>query len=341
VTAGDDAPGRGGWVPTGPPPGSDPGPADPAAGHLEGPAAHLEGPAAPHLDGPVADPDTQPLTRASIRAAQARQLSAEAEERRRTSLAEESAVPRRARLVAVGSAVALAVLVGLSALVGVASTALAVGFTSVVLAWGWVRLTDAPSPRVTATVLGAAAVAIAAAAGLTTTDPYLVWVPVAVAVSAVVVFLQQLFRSGGRPRLTEAIAASLGALAVMASGATVIPLSVYPHGGPWTLAAVLGVVGAALPVLLLGGRWSPGWVLLAALLAGTGIVVAAAALATGIPLLGAALAGVLVAAVSHSMMRVLLALPGAASAQAAVSVGAAGVLVVGVLVYLLARIFSG
>ena len=56
---------------------------------------------------------------------------------------------------------------------------------------------------------------------------------------------------------------------------------------------------------------------------------------------GAALAGVLVAGISHSMMRVLFALPGAKTAQGAVAVGAAGVLIVGVVVYLLARIFSG
>jgi hypothetical protein len=62
---------------------------------------------------------------------------------------------------------------------------------------------------------------------------------------------------------------------------------------------------------------------------------------TGIPLTGAALAGVLAAAISHSMMRVLFALPRARATQAAVAVGAAGVLVVGVVVYLLARIFSG
>jgi hypothetical protein len=41
------------------------------------------------------------------------------------------------------------------------------------------------------------------------------------------------------------------------------------------------------------------------------------------------------------MMRVLFALPGAKTAQGAVAVGAAGVLMVGVVVYLLARIFSG
>jgi hypothetical protein len=327
VAAGDDARTAGGWVPTEPPPGAEPDPVRPVAERDPGPS--------------VTDPDTQPLTRASIRAAQAARMSAEAEERRRTSLAEESAVPRGVRVLAVGSGVALAVLVGLSGLVGSGSTALAVGFASVVLAWGWVRLTDAPSPRITAAVLSAAAVAVAAAAGLTRTDPYLVWVPVALAVSVVAVFLQQLVRGGGRVRLTEALAASAGALALMGSGSAVIPLSHYPHGGPWTVVAMSGLAASALAALLLGGRWSPGWALLAAVALGTGVAVGTAAVVTGIPLTGAALVGLLVAAISHSLMRVLFALPGARVTQAAVAVGAAGVLVVGVVVYLLARIFSG
>jgi hypothetical protein len=281
------------------------------------------------------------LTRASIRAAQAQRLSEAAEERRRASLAEESSVPRRVRVLAVATAVALAVLIGLSALVGAGSTALAVGFASVVLAWGWVRLTDAPSPHVAAVVTGAGAVAISAAAGLTRTDPYLVWVPVAVAVSVIAAFLHQVFRRGGRPRLTEGVVASVGALAVMASGAAFIPLPHYPHGGPWALVSVLGVAAAALPALLLGGRLAPGWVLLAALVLGTVAAVIAAVVATGLPLGGAALVGVLVAGISHSTLRVLLALPGARTAQGAVAAGAAGVLMVGVVVYLLARVFSG
>jgi hypothetical protein len=104
---------------------------------------------------------------------------------------------------------------------------------------------------------------------------------------------------------------------------------------------VLGVAAASLPALLLGGRLAPGWVLLAALVLGTGASVVAAVLLTGISLAGAALVGVLVSGISHSTMRVLFALPGATSAQGAVAVGAAGVLIVGVVVYLLARIFSG
>ena len=287
------------------------------------------------------EPETQPLTRASIRAAEAKRLAEEAEERRLASLAEEAAVPRAVRVLAVVTAVALAVLIGVSALVGPSSTALGVGFACVVLAWGWVRLTEAPSPVVAAAVLGAGAVAICAAAGLTRTDPFLVWVPVAVAVSVMAAFLHQVFRRGGRARLTEGVASSVGALAVMASGAALVAVPHYPHGGPWVQASVLAVAGAALPALFLGRRVTGGWVLLAAVVLGAGAAVVTAALVGEVPIGGAAVTGLLVAGISHSMMRVLFALPGARAVQSAAAVGAAAVLTVGVVVYLMARIYAG
>jgi hypothetical protein len=326
VTAGDEARTGTGWVPPEPSsePSSEPASTEPAAD--------------PHTE--VVDQETQPLTRASIRAAQAARLAADAQERRRASLAV-SAVPRGVRVIAVGSTLALAVLVGLSALSSADALAVAVGFVSVVLAWGWVRLTDAPSQRGAALVLAVGGLVICAAAALTRTDPYLVWVPVAVAVTVVAAFLHQVFRPGGRPRLTEGIAASAGALAVMASGAALIPVPHYPHGGQWVLVSVLGVAAAALPVLLLGRQVSAGWVLLGAVVLGTVAVVITSVLVMGVPVGAAALVGVLVSGISHSMMRVLFALPGARAARSAVAVGAAAVLSVGVVVYLLARIFAG
>jgi hypothetical protein len=290
--------------------------------------------------GAVDEPETQPLTRASIRAAEAQRLANEAEARRQASLAEEAAVPTLVRFLAVGAAVGLAVLIGLSALVSSESTALAVGFAGVVLAWGWVRLTDAPSPRSATLVLAAGALAIPAAAGLTRTDPYLVWVPVAVAVSLIAAFLHQVLRGEGRPRLTEGVVTSAGALAIVASGAAFIPVPHYSHGGAWVMVSVVGVAAAALPSLV--GRWaSASWVLLAAVVFGGAGAVIAAVLLTGVAIGPAALAGIFVAGISHSMTRVLFALPGAKAIQSAVAVGAAAVLPVGVVVYLLARIFAG
>jgi hypothetical protein len=331
VTAGDEARSGRGRVPPEPSPDTSP---------TSAPTGPEVTEAAADSQTQVVDQETQPLTRASIRAAQAARLAAEAQERRQASLAA-SALPRGVRVLAVGSTVAFAALVGLSALSSADALAVAAGFVSVVLAWGWVRLTDAPSQRGAALVLGAGGLVICAAAALTRTDPYLVWVPVAVAVSVVAAFLHQVFRPGGRPRLTEGIAASAGALAVMASGAALIPVPHYPHGGQWVVLSVVGVAAAALPDLLLGRHVSAGWVLLAAVVLGTVAAVLTAVLGMGIPAGPAALAGVLVAGISHSMMRVLFALPSARAAQSAVAVGGAAVLSVGVVVYLLARIFAG
>jgi hypothetical protein len=349
VTAEDEARSGARRVPTEPPPNVVRGARNSANGAAAKPPASApterpgvsSPPLAADAHTEVVEQETQLLTRAAIRAAEARRLAAEAEERRQASLAEEAAVPHGVRFLATGSAVALAALIGLSAMVGPNATALAVAFGSVVLAWGWVRLTDEPSPRTASLVLAGGAVAISAAAGLTRTDPYLVWVPVAVAVSVIAAFLHQVFRGGGRPRLTEGVAASVSALAVMASGSALIPVPHYHHGGPWVLVTVFAVGGAALPAAFLGRRLAGGWVLLAAVVLGAAVAVAAAVVVTGIALGWAALSGLLVAGISHSMTRVLSAMRGARSAPAGFAIGAAAVLVVGVVVYLLARIFAG
>jgi hypothetical protein len=243
-------------------------------------------------------------------------------------------------LVAVPAAVCLAALIGLSARVGVVPTALAVAFTAVVTAWGWSVLTDPPDPAPTSVVAAGGALSICATTALTQTEPYLAWVPVAIAASVIAVFLQQLWR-GDRRRLTEGIASSVAGLAVAASGAALIPLPHYAHGGSWILAAMVTVAAGSVPSALL--RWHVGsvWVLFATVVLGTGGAVGAAIVLGGIPLLPAVVLGVLVSAISHAMLRVLLALPRAAAVQAAVAVGSAPVLIVGVVVYVLARMYPG
>ncbi|MDQ6897846.1 MAG: hypothetical protein M3171_14815, partial [Actinomycetota bacterium] len=242
---------------------------------------------------------------------------------------------------AVGTTVALAVLVGLSAYAGSTPTALAVAFAAVVMVWGWAELTDAPSPRSATAVVGFGALAICLAVVLTRSEPYLVWAPAAVAVSVVAAFLHQVLRRGGRPRLTAGVASSVAALAITACGVPLIPLPLGSPGPGWVAVAMAAV--ALTAVLTLGARrprLRP-WVLLASAVLGTAVAVLAAVVLKGIPLLGAAVLGLLVSAVVHVLSRVLLALPGARTAQAAISVGAATVLVAGVLTYLVARVASG
>ncbi len=344
VTAGDE--GRpGGWVPSAP--GPTPAPATVAA-PTTGPGSDAtpDGSTAPSTP-PGHEPDTQPVTRASLRAAREAQAR-DAQTRRRAHLGadpDDGGAGRHtgspAVLAAAATGVALALLLGVSAYAGSVPTALATAFTAVVMVWGWASLTAAPSPRSATVVTGLGVLAVCATVVLTRTEPYLVWVPAAVAVSVVAAFLHQVFRPGGRPRLTEGIASSVSVLALAACGAPLIALPVESRGARWVAVAMASVAVAAALALGLRRRGGAPWVLGATVVLGTGVAVLAAWLVGGLPLLAAALLGLLVSAVSHSLLRVLLDLPGAASAQAAVAAGAASVLVVGVLVYLVGRVASG
>lgn len=235
----------------------------------------------------------------------------------------------------------LATLVGLSALAGPGAACLAVGFCAVVLAWGWALLVEAPVPRTATAVVGAGVVAITATAGLTQTEPYLTWVPVALAVSVMVAFLREVFRPHGRPHLTHGMAGSVGALAVTTSGATMVALPHYPRGGPWVLLGMAAVALAALAQLLARFDVMRRWLLLVVVVLGVGGALVVAAGAGGVPLLGAAAVGALVAVIAHSMLRILLVLPTARGTQALASAASASVLVVGVLVYVVARFYAG
>lgn len=237
--------------------------------------------------------------------------------------------------------VGLTVLLALSVATGPVQAAVALGFAGAVLAWGWPVLLDSPNPRVTSGIIGAAAVLIAAATGLTDSEPYLRWVPVALAGGLMAAFFHQLFRRDGRERLTYGMAVTVSGLALASAGAPLAVLPYYPRGAQYAGVAGAVVVVAALVELL--GRWAAWrrWMLAVVLAAGAATGAAAAALVTGIPLLVAAFLGVLVAAVSHALRRVLGALPSADALQARMSSGAASVLVVGVVVYLLARVFAG
>lgn len=280
-------------------------------------------------DGPPDNTPTVRLTRASIRQA--------AEQRAVRPPAPETESPGGA---VVGVMALLALLVGLAALAGPTATALAVGFAGVVMVWGWAGLVDAPIPRTATFVVGAGVVAIVATVGLTRTEPYLAWVPVALAVSVMAAFLREVFRPHGRPQLTHGMAGSVGALAVATSGATVVALPHDDHGGACALAAMAAVALTALTQLL--ARWPAlrRWLLAIAVVLGAAGSLVVAAAAGGIPVLGAVLVGVLVAAIAHSMLRILLALPEASTLPARVSAAAASVLVVGVLVYVVARVFG-
>ena len=165
--------------------------------------------------------------------------------------------------------VAFSGLLVLSVLAGVPFVAAAVALGGGVLAWGWAGLLGLPSPRGTTSVLAFGTAAAVLTGALTRTDPFLRWMPAALALSMLVAFLHQLLRRDGRPRLVESVVSVVTGLAVVVSGACLVPLALTADGG-----SVMAVAGAALGVAALVDllarrvRLRP-WLVPMALVAGT------------------------------------------------------------------------
>lgn len=284
--------------------------------------------APPSLEAPgprgATAPDASPLTRRQLRAQAAQTLVLPPTTSRRP--------------LAIASTIALSALVALTGFAHPVLVAFAVGLAGLVLAWGWPVLLGLPSRRGTTTVLAIGAVACTAAAAMTPDEPYLRWLPAAVAVSLIAAFLHQLLRRDGRPRLSESVAASGAGLAILSSGAAYVPLP-YTLGGSETLAvAMAGLALASLADLAVPSARLRAWALPIAMVVGglAGLVVA---LEDGRPQPATgALIGVLVAGTSHATRRVLAVLPSMVSARSQLVAGSTSVLMCGVVVYTLGRL---
>lgn len=302
----------------------------------DGPAAEADGEPAVLPGGePAVEADTVILgtapTRASRRAARRAEAAAD------VRASESTPVP----VVTTVVTIALALLIAVSGFSGQLTTGVALVFCGVVLSWGWTTLLGSPSPRWSGVVVGVGAVSVPATAGLTADAEQLRWLPVAIGVTLILGFLQQLLRTD-RTRLTEGLAGTIAGLAVATAGAPAAVVPVYRDGADFLLAAMVALVVGALVEQL--GRLGSGhrWVLAPVLLAG-GLAAYGVAFIVGgsLSALAAVLIGVLVAGVSHVLRRVMAVQPTAAAVPSAAANGAASVLVVGVLVYLLTRVFVG
>ncbi len=237
--------------------------------------------------------------------------------------------------------VAYSGLLVLAVLAGVPFAAAAVALGAGVLAWGWAGLLGLPSPRGTSFVLGVGTVATVLTASLTRDDPFLRWVPAALAVSMVVAFLHQLLRRDGRPRLVESVASVITALALIVSGSCLVPLPRTAAGG-----SVMAVAGAAVAVCALVDLLARvprlrALLLPVALVAGTAAAVGVAAAAGGVSLAAAAVLGLGTAAVSAALRAVLGALPTMSGPRSQLACASASVLGCGVVVYVVGRLLVG
>jgi hypothetical protein len=259
--------------------------------------------------------------------------------RRHPAAATREPSTRGGRVITTFATVALCALIGLGAFATPETVAAAVGLGGLVVAWGWPALLGSPSRIGSTLVLAIAAVSCVGSVTLTRSDPYLRYLPIAIAGSATAAFLHQLMRRDGRPRLSESIAITVSGIAVIASGAALVPLPLTYRGSePLTVA--VASIGAAALVDLGGGRKDRrAWLLPMAMLLGGLAAVVAALVMHGPAAAPSLLIGVVVAAVSHALRRVLAVLPPIAAARGRLVSAAASVLICGTITYVLTRAF--
>jgi hypothetical protein len=237
-----------------------------------------------------------------------------------------------------GAVVALAGLLTITAFAGPPMVALAVAFAAFVIAWGWAGLLGLPSPRGTAFVIAVGSVGAVGTALATSEDPFLAWMPAALAGSMFVAFLHQLARRDGRPRLVESLASTIMAIAIVVSGASLVTLPRLGHGA-WVIAIASSAMAVSAVTELTGGsRRLQAWLLPLAMLTG-----GAAAVLVGLWLgaMGwgaAAFLGVLAAGISHAVRRVLATLPAISAARSQLVSACASVLIGGVVIYFVGRL---
>ncbi|PRY58038.1 hypothetical protein BCF74_11469 [Knoellia remsis] len=276
---------------------------------------------------------TQPVSdsRAARRAAR--------EERRRNPILPPIATERRVTLV-----LATILYAGLLALGFAADPALgaaAVAWGGIVLAWGWPGLLGSSSRFGSSIAIGVAGVIAPIVVALTPDQPFLRHLPVVVAGALLAMFLHQLLRRDGRPRLTQSIAVSAAGIAIATMGAAWVPLG-RTFGGPHVVLAVAAAVALSSLADLSApyDKVRPWMFPLAALLGlvGGGVT---GRLLDDVGLLAGGVIGMVAAGLAHVMRRALAALPPVRGMRGQVTAAVAGVLIGAVPVLVLANFFVG
>ncbi len=245
------------------------------------------------------------------------------------------------RPVTSAASIIFAALLVLAVLADPVLMAAGLAWAGLVIAWGWPALTGSSSRFGSSLSIGIAALLVPAAAAATTEEPYLRYVPVALALALAVMFGHQIMRRDGRPRLTDSLGSTSLAIAVVTMGVAWMPLSRTPRGTELAVVALVSIGVASLGDLAVGFSRLRAWSLPLAMVLGGGAAIAAAAV-VGSPGAGsAALVGLLCAAVSHSLRRVLSVLPAITSIRGQLASAAAGLLVPGVIGYVLALAIVG
>lgn len=207
------------------------------------------------------------------------------------------------------------------------------GWTGLLLAWGWPRLLGSSSRFGSSLAIGVAAVLAPVAAVLPDGRPDLALVPVALAVGLGFMFGHQIARRDGRPRLTESVGVTSFGLALVAVATTWLPLTVGTRRADLAVAALVALGVSSLADLAVGYPKVRPWLLPLGMVLGAAAALVTAGLLGGPGPAAAALTGLLVAAVAQAVRRLLSVLPPVTQVSGQVASAAAGVLAPGVVAY--------
>lgn len=216
---------------------------------------------------------------------------------------------------------------------GVAFVSLALGL---VLAWGWPRLVNLPSPRGTSTVLALTAVALTATMVAGDAGDRTRWAGAVVSLGLIASFLHQLMRQDGRPRLVMSLAGTALGLGVLGAGSYLVPAAddVTSHrllvsvGVAAALGCLIdGIAGATSRRLEMG----MGQTIIGGLVGAVGAV-------AGLDPVVAIAAGALTGLLSWACLRTTVTIATSAHRRAQLAAGSACVLVCGFLPVALAQL---
>ncbi len=236
------------------------------------------------------------------------------------------------------SVTAGALLIALGASAGPYATAAAVAVAMAGVSFGWVRLLDLPSPRGTRIVLTISSLLLLGT-GLLPDGAGMAWLPLATAFSVFATFGHQLGRRDGRPRLVESVSGTLTGVAVLASGASLVPLSFTSGGQQAVVVTMAGVAAAALAdlVLLVVRSTALAAGIVAALLGGITAAIVSALWRPDDPTwASAALVGAVAAWAGYALRAVQSVLPHLFGRGAQIASGMSSCLAVGILAHLMA-----
>lgn len=234
--------------------------------------------------------------------------------------------------------VVVTVILGIAALSSPVLVSVALAACAVVVAWGWAGTVGLPSPRGTVGVLLVGGLALVLSVAVQEDQPWLGWVPAALALAMIAAFVHQLLRRDGRPRVVQSVSSVVLGLSLVACGVLMIPLSHSAEGIALLLGALAAAAASAVTDLL--WRWPAlrPWLVALAMLAG-GAAAAGVALALAASPTTWLLVGVASGAVSQAMRAVLAGLPTLSHARPRLVTAVASVLVVGVVPYLVGLTF--